>query len=48
MSKEIIEYFYNKNGKMRPKIIFGIKRIFGGEDFMRDLENELFRLKSRE
>lgn len=47
LAKEIIEYFYSKMEKSKPKIIFGTKRIFGGEDLMKDLENEMMSIKKR-
>lgn len=47
LSKDIIDYFYKKKNKPRPKIIFGIKRIFAGEDLMNDLEEEVLVIKRR-
>lgn len=48
LSKDIIDYFYEKKGMSKPKIIFGNKRIFAGEGFMKDLEHELLVIRKRE
>lgn len=48
LSKSIIDYFFDKRGLSKPKIIFGTKRIFAGEGLMKDLEHELLVIRKRQ